>query len=192
MSQIVFLNSKSEVKPTAKGSYTMLTVNYRDANGRVASRNILSFAAKEVFNAFQNAKSNEVFEVTEDTNAKGYKEFTSAKSTGSFDPTANGQTGSTGSGTSASVAPKSNYETAEERANRQVLIVRQSSLSNAIALAAQDKKPQTVSEIITVASQFEDYVFGRGSAAKVAQAGNAIRSQRDASVDSDVNDDIVF
>jgi hypothetical protein len=56
-------------------------------------------------------------------------------------------------------SPKSTYETPEERAARQVLIVRQSSISSAVefAVAHKVKDPQ---EVIAIAKQFEDYVFG--------------------------------
>ena len=59
-----------------------------------------------------------------------------------------------------STSPKSTYETPEERAKRQVLIVRQSSLSSAIELLKTDKKSPTVPEVLQVAKQFEAYVFG--------------------------------
>lgn len=178
MSQIVFLSKKEEFKKTAKGGYTLLTINFRDSTGKVASRNIMSFIAKEVFNAFQDAKQNEIFEVEEGTNEKGYKEFTSAKSTGSFDqgnPVSGPHNTATGSPT-----PKSNYETSEERANRQVLIVRQSSLSTAVDyIKAVGNTKAKVSDIITIAKQLEGYVFGVSVNDKVESAVKAIQSQRD-------------
>lgn len=58
-------------------------------------------------------------------------------------------------------SPKSTYETPEERANRQVLIVRQSSVSSAVALLASNGgKKNTAAEAIAVAKEFEAYVFG--------------------------------
>jgi hypothetical protein len=51
----------------------------------------------------------------------------------------------------------SNYETKEERAQRQILIVRQSSLSSAVELLGPGK---SVDDVINVAKQFEAYVFG--------------------------------
>lgn len=185
MSQIVFLSKREEKKPTAKGSYTILTVNFRDASGKVASRNIMSFVAKEVFNALQVGKENEIFEVTEDTNAKGYKEFTSAKSTGTFDTPNSGA--SNGSDTKSSSVPKSNYETAEERANRQILIVRQSSLSTAVDyIKAVGNVKAKVSDIITIAKQLEGYVFGVSVNDKVESAVKAIQSQRSSEMDDDL------
>ena len=61
---------------------------------------------------------------------------------------------------SASVGARvtgSNYETKEERAARQVYIIRQSSLSTAVELLGQGK---SVADVIATAKQFEAYVFG--------------------------------
>jgi hypothetical protein len=57
------------------------------------------------------------------------------------------------------VSPKSNYETPEERAKKQVYIVRQSSITAALTFAT-GKKISTVKEILDIAKQFEAHVFG--------------------------------
>ena len=62
---------------------------------------------------------------------------------------------------SASVGARvtgSNYETKEERAARQVYIIRQSSLSTAVELLGQGK---SVADVIATAKQFEAYVFSK-------------------------------
>jgi len=65
--------------------------------------------------------------------------------------------------TGAHVTPNPN-ETPEERAKKQVYIVRQSSLSNAISMLASNsvvlKKGFTTQDAIETARQFEAYVFG--------------------------------
>ena len=62
----------------------------------------------------------------------------------------------------ATPAPRNTYETPEERSIKQRYIVRQSSITNAINLFELDKKRvPTVQDIIAVARQFEDYVFGK-------------------------------
>jgi hypothetical protein len=66
---------------------------------------------------------------------------------------------STGS-VSSIVSPKSTYETPEERAKKQIYIVRQSSIGSAIdMLSVGSKSPPKVDEVIAVAKQFEEYVF---------------------------------
>lgn len=68
------------------------------------------------------------------------------------------------SGTPATTAPKSNYETPEERAKKQVYIVRQSSISSAIsALAIGSKAKLDIKEVIDYAKQIEEFVFGNSN-----------------------------
>ncbi len=54
----------------------------------------------------------------------------------------------------------SNYETPEERAKKQVYIVRQSSISSAIELLKSNGNDVKVDNVLSVAKQLEDYVFG--------------------------------
>ena len=54
----------------------------------------------------------------------------------------------------------SNYETKEERADRQVLIVRQSSLSNAVGTLAIAGGKATANDVISLAKLYEGYVLG--------------------------------
>lgn len=77
---------------------------------------------------------------------------TSNKPTTGYPPAGNG------------AARTSTYETPEERAKKQVYIVRQSSLSNALtALAIGAKTPPKPDEVIELARKYEDYVFGKTS-----------------------------
>lgn len=52
------------------------------------------------------------------------------------------------------------FETKEERQQKQIYIVRQSSISSAIDLLKTEKKVPNVFEVLDVARQFEQYVFG--------------------------------
>lgn len=139
-----------------KGKYKMMEVAYKGSDGKVTSKKVMSFgAAADVFKRLTSAKQGDSFEITSTKNDKGYWDWV-----GIQDATAGAASVSAPKGANAS--PKSTYETAEERANRQVLIVRQSSLSNAVEfLALNSKKVPTVQEVVEVASFFEDYVFGK-------------------------------
>jgi hypothetical protein len=55
---------------------------------------------------------------------------------------------------------KSTYETPEERARKQVYIVRQSSITNAIAFAGLTMPTVPLEQILATAKAFEAYVFG--------------------------------
>lgn len=71
----------------------------------------------------------------------------------------------------AVVAPKSNYETPEERAKRQVYIVKQSSISNAIAFLTHNNAKSTFSgdQVLEVAQKFTDFVFAENKQAGTAE-----------------------
>ncbi len=62
----------------------------------------------------------------------------------------------------ANTSPRSTYETPEERAQRQVYIVKQSSISSAIAtLSVGAKSPPDSNKVLEVAQQYVDWVFGK-------------------------------
>lgn len=140
-----------------KGKYKMAEVAYKGGDGKVTSKKLMSFNHPEVFKTFADAKQGNVFSVEMVKNDKGYWDWISA----SAGQAAGAKTAPTSTG---NASPKSTYETAEERANRQVLIVRQSSLSNAIEfLGLNTKKVPSVQEVVEVATFFENYVFGKTS-----------------------------
>lgn len=67
------------------------------------------------------------------------------------------------SGATATRASASNYETREERAARQVLIVKQSSLSAAVeTLSVGAKTPPDAKTVLALAQQYVDWVFTQG------------------------------
>ena len=139
-----------------KGKYKMAEVAYKGGDGKVTSKKLMSFNHPEVFKVFADAKQGNVFTVESQKNDKGYWDWISASTGGAV---------AKATPTAGNVSPKSTYETAEERATRQVLIVRQSSLSNAIEfLGLNQKKVPSAQEVVEVASFFERYVFGRKDA----------------------------
>jgi hypothetical protein len=138
-----------------KGKYKMAEVAYKGGDGKVTSKKLMSFNHPEVFKTFADAKQGAVFQVESQKNDKGYWDWISASIGGAV---------AKASPTTGNASPKSTYETAEERANRQVLIVRQSSLSNAVEfLGLNTKKIPSVQEVVEVATFFENYVFGKTS-----------------------------
>lgn len=142
-----------------KGKYKQLEVAYKGGDGKVSSKKIMSFAAPDVFKVLANSKQGDFFDVTTVKNDKGYWDWTSA--------TNGSASGFVKAATTSSPTPRSTYETAEERAARQVLIVRQSSVSNAIEFYKLNAKKQpSTQEIVEVAKFFEDYVFGKNTTPK--------------------------
>lgn len=71
--------------------------------------------------------------------------------------------------------PNDTYETKEERGQRQVMIVRQSSLTAALKLLEmQGQKKPTSADVITVAKEFEAWVLGQASPAPKAAKQEAL------------------
>ena len=159
--QISIISVSVETKPTQKGSYQQLEVVYKNLTfqGKVESKKLMSFgAAASTFKVLSQAQAGNVFEVTTVKNDKGYIDWTDAKqTTGDAAP----QASSAGAASKATPAPKSNYETPEERAQQQILIVRQSSVSSACSvLGIGAKTPPKAADVIAYAKELEAYVFG--------------------------------
>jgi len=151
-----------EEKPSSngKGTYGALTVTYR-SNGKIAEKKLMSFANPTVFKYFEKAVKGDTVDVTSVKNEKtGYWDWTGI-GTGE----AQVATPSSANTSATTRVTGSNYETKEERAVKQRYIVRQSSVANAIsALAISAKSTPKSGEIITLAKQFEEYVFSIPSA----------------------------
>jgi hypothetical protein len=164
---------KVDVSTVNKGtkSYKIAEVSYKNnADGKVASKKLLDFAGKEVFNTFATAAPDAVYDVVAQKDSNGYWQWTGATAvTTSATITADGKPEKKKVG---------DWETSEERQARQSYIVRQSSLERAIDLLSFNKAGNkgmviTVPEVIEVAKQFEAYVFGKDftDAAASAMAG---------------------
>jgi hypothetical protein len=117
----------------------------------------MSFSNPSVFNHIKNLGKGDAVNVTTTKDDQGYWQWTAIggdapaqESTNK--PAAAGVNRTTGS----------NYETKEERAARQVYIVRQSSISAAIgALTIGAKSVPTSDSILALAKEFEAYVFSK-------------------------------
>jgi len=172
--QIEVIANPVSTVPTAKGSYQVIDLAYKNKSfqDKLEGKKVMSFTNKDVFTALQKASFGDVFNVSRVKNDKGFWDWTSVTNGNGAvnedrvykDPVQGATTVKTGN-----VTPKSNYETAEERAARQVLIVRQSSISSAVALLAINKKAANIDEAILIAKAFEDYVFGNEANRYVAE-----------------------
>jgi hypothetical protein len=138
-----------------KGKYQLAVVEYNTADGKTEKKNVVSFTNKALYSTLSTAKQGDVFDVKLGKNDKGYWEFQEATKS-------QGGSGFSSSGSGkASASPKSTYETPEERAARQVYIIRQSSLSTAAAILTVGAKSVQVDDVIKTAKQLEAYVFGK-------------------------------
>ena len=138
---------------SGKSTYKVMTVAFKNlAANKVDAKKIMSFAAdKGVWEILSKATKGDTFSVDEEKDAKGFWQWTAIhRQDGTPRPAA------------TPTPTKPSYETPEERANRQVLIVRQSSLASAVELCKDHGKQPNPDEVIKVAKQFEAYVFGTG------------------------------
>ena len=137
-------------------SYQSLEVTYKGADGKVSSKKLMSFSNPSVFKHISGLTKGATVDVVTQKDDAGYWQWTAIgngeQQVATTQPAQGATTRVTGS----------NYETKEERAERQVLIVRQSSLSSAVAtLTAGAKSAPSAADVIALAKEFEAYVFAK-------------------------------
>lgn len=124
-------------------------------NGEARKQNVMSFTNPDVFKKVQELTGQTV-EVEVGKNDRGYSEWRSI----SVGTSATSTAGVVGNAPATTRVTGSNYETKEERAARQVLIVKQSSLSAAIStLTPGSKSAIDPKAVIETAQVFTDWVF---------------------------------
>jgi hypothetical protein len=130
-----------------KGPYKTAEVVYK-SDDKVKTHKVVSWN-KDVFAVVSNATSGDILDVSFEKDSKGYWQMTRASKEGKADVAG-----------ATSVPAKGNWETAEERQAKQMYIVKQSSIAAAVELAGNNKEKASPEDIIKVAKQFVDYVFG--------------------------------
>jgi hypothetical protein len=157
---------------TAKNGrqYQSIEIMYKNDQGQAQSKKLMSFSNPAVFKASQNWNKGDVIYVSTEKDISGYWQWTAVGSEDSVSDKRPDDEPAT-QGTAAKSATRvsgSNYETKDERAARQVMIVRQSSLSNAVAtLALRDPmtqgNPASANDVINLAKLYEGFVLGKSS-----------------------------
>jgi len=153
-----------DVSVEDKGKYKMAEITFKDlAKGQTSSKKLMSFSNPVVYKTLVDAKKGEVYTIEMQKNDKGFWDWIAAATTTGVSTNTGGSPEATTKPTGAAsfASPKSTYETPEERAKKQVYIVRQSSLSAAIDTLKTDKKNPTPAEVIDLAKQYEGFVFGK-------------------------------
>jgi ABC-type phosphate transport system substrate-binding protein len=135
-----------------KGKYQMAEVVYKDDRLETKTKKLMSFTNPSTYATLKNAKNGEAYEITQIKNDKGFWDWTSATKA---------DAAAAATGAKSFTPTKSSYETTEERARRQVLIVKQSSLSAAIAHlnARADKDEYDISDVKAIAQELADWVL---------------------------------
>lgn len=137
-------------KKSGKGTYGQLTVTFKNDEGKVESKKLLDFATPEdAFKRLRLSTKGDTFAVERKKNDAGYWDWIEVST----------QTAAPKGVTNVATVPtRSTYETAEERAAKQVFIIRQSSLGHAVAY--HTGKDVGLDVILATAKEFENYVHG--------------------------------
>lgn len=135
---------------TKEKTYYFIEINYKDQNGKVSARKLMSFKFPEVFELLANAVKGEYYEIGLKKEGAYWNWETAEKVDGSAVevPAERVNTGKT-------KFSGGEWETREERNRRQVLIVRQNCISNAVAFVGS---AGTIEEVINAASDFENWI----------------------------------
>ena len=141
-----------ETVQKGKNKYQIANVVCTD-NGKNKTQKIFSFANPAVFDVVKDAKAGEEYDVKLTKDDKGYWNWASLAPAGDAPKEAPKAAGGKVVG--------SNYETPEERKLRQLLIVKQSSIANALEFVKMSQADGiTIKGVLDVAQEFVDYVYG--------------------------------
>ena len=157
--QINIVNVQETQKTNKAGKpYQELEVIYKDDTGKANTKKLMSFNYPDTYKVLSKGKSGDTLNIVTEKVGE-YWQWTAIGQT-VVPSTTQSSGGVPTTGTYQKTS--SSYETPEERAKKQVYIIRQSSLSSAIsALAVGSKSPHSSEEIISLAKEFEAFVLGK-------------------------------
>lgn len=138
-------------------SWNQIDVAYKDSKGELKGKKLMSFAVKEGLPILTSAKQGDVLDITvvQENNFWNWTKVAKAE--------AGAQAAAPASTSKGSYSvPSRDFETAAERAIKQVYIVRQSSITAAINYYSNLKNQDaSVSDILKLAKHFENFVFAK-------------------------------
>lgn len=138
-------------KPAGK-KYNVAEVIYANERGETKSWKLYDFANPSAFGTLKDASAGDTFDVITDKDDKGYTQW---KAVTKADEGAM----SVGGATPRNAPVKSTYETSEERAIKQRLIVKQSCLAQAINVQIASGSPISFGELVDLANDFVEWVY---------------------------------
>lgn len=145
-----------EVNAVPGKKYRQIDVSYKSDKGETKGKKLMDFSVKKGLNYLLEGKAGDALEVTAVKNGEywNWEAIAPASAESAAAPAASG-------GGKGYVAPARDFETKDERAARQVMIVRQSSISSAVSLLKTEKNIPSVEEVLKVAQAFEAFVMGK-------------------------------
>lgn len=157
--KVTFQSVESTFEKKGKGAgYNKAVVIYT-YNGEPRKQTIVSFKNPEVYKAVTSLTAGTEIEVETFKNDAGFSEWKSVTAVGAAAAPVQGYANSA---PATNKVVGSNYETREERANRQVLIVRQNALTNAVAALTPGAKTELdTATVLEKAREFADWVLAK-------------------------------
>jgi len=157
--QIEVLSVQSSTKPTKSGSYVQLDVAYKRLDtGKVEGKKVMSFASKDAYAALQHATTGNHYQITTEKVGEYWQWIAVERVSNDARVPSSDAVPAKSVG---NASPKSTYETPEERAKKQVYIIRQSSLSTAVDTLAVgvSKGSLNPDDVLALAQRYVDFVF---------------------------------
>lgn len=131
-------------------------------NGQNRTQKIMSFSNPAVFAKVKAMKAGETYVVEVTKNDKGFNQWASVEKASEGESEQKPET--VGKGFIVSEKKNNSWETAEERAKKQVLIVKQSCLAQAVAFQTQ-ATGASVEDVLETAQTFVDWIMADDSQA---------------------------
>lgn len=158
---VISVEMDKSITKNGGGSYKGTGLLYRDESGSAKEQNFHNNALKynpQLKDSLSSLIPGDQFTMVKEKEGEFWNVKSITKNAG------NSGVNSVSNKTPANTSQgKGTWETPEERAKKQVYIVRQSSISAAVALAATKKVPPTAEDVIATAKLFEAYVFSDGA-----------------------------
>lgn len=159
MPQVTIQDVRVETVTKGRNSYQVATVVHTTPRGETKEKKVMSFSNPAVFAAVSKATSGQLYDVAY-TPGDQYYNWASVTLMGDAASPPKASTGGTAAPAAGKVAV-STYETAEERKIKQMYIIKQSSITNAITFQqATEGENFDVIDVLNVAQQFVDFVYG--------------------------------
>ena len=144
----------------ANKPYTFLDVSYKNVTfqDKVEAKKHNQYGDKTVYATLKAASKGDVFTILREKDDAGYWQWVGIEQ-GENAPMA-AAPNKAAAPQAATAAPKSNFETPDERAKKQVYIIKQSCIGYAIETLKTDKKNPAAAEVVDLAQFYVDYVMG--------------------------------
>ena len=163
MSEVcIEVKSVDIVKATTKTGkpYEFIDLMYKNKSfqDKVEGKKVMPFGNKEVFEVLKNSEKGDLFYIGRTKNADGFWDWDKISEVSHSQETYNEEVGHKQQTKAAPTASKTTpWETPEDRARKQIYIIRQSSLTNAVNTLVGNVNPEDVK---STAQNYIDFVLG--------------------------------